>query len=133
MLRLKLLSVAVMLTVAVGCTQCDTCDDFPAPCYGGNCGPQAYAPAGPSVPVYPTGGETMAPMPMPGPAPAPMLAPAPAGAMPPPPASSSAFAPRTSASPASANPPGLPALPPATTETTPPAPPSLGDSGKPLL
>jgi hypothetical protein len=38
MLRLSALLVAAGLSfVAVGCAQCDTCDDFPAPCTGPNC------------------------------------------------------------------------------------------------
>jgi hypothetical protein len=42
MLRLSALLVAAGLSiVAVGCAQCDTCDDFPAPCNGPNC-PGAY-------------------------------------------------------------------------------------------
>lgn len=42
MLRFKFALLAVSLAAgAVGCAQCDTCDDFPAPCVGGRCGPQA--------------------------------------------------------------------------------------------
>ena len=41
-----LLLVAVALTAgAVGCTHCDTCDDFPTPCVGGNCGYSSSAPS----------------------------------------------------------------------------------------
>ncbi len=77
MLRLNLLLVAVALAaVQAGCTQCDTCDDFPTPCFGGNCGPRSYAP---TAPAYE----------------APMVMPpgAPATAAPVPPAGPSAFAP----------------------------------------
>ena len=43
--RISLLLVAVALVAgAVGCAHCDTCDDFPTPCVGGDCG---YAPSGP--------------------------------------------------------------------------------------
>lgn len=39
MLRLSLLLAAVACTIGTaGCTHCDTCDDFPIPCVGGNCG-----------------------------------------------------------------------------------------------
>ena len=39
MSRISLLLVAVAVSAgAVGCAQCDTCDDFPAPCVGPNCG-----------------------------------------------------------------------------------------------
>jgi hypothetical protein len=39
MSRLKAFLVAAGLAVgAVGCAHCDTCDDFPAPCTGPNCG-----------------------------------------------------------------------------------------------
>ena len=38
MLRFNLALLAVALTAAAaGCTQCDTCDDFPMPCAGGSC------------------------------------------------------------------------------------------------
>lgn len=33
-----LVLAASMAAVAVGCAHCDTCDDFPAPCTGPNCG-----------------------------------------------------------------------------------------------
>ncbi len=50
-----------------GCAQCDTCDDFPAPCVGPNCGMGAgynngpaptTAPAAPAAPAGPSLGET---------------------------------------------------------------------------
>lgn len=44
MLRISLLLVAVALTVSAGCTHCDTADDFPIPCVGGNCGQAAVTP-----------------------------------------------------------------------------------------
>ena len=50
-----LLVVAATAAGAVGCAHCDTCDDFPAPCNGGNCGGfQAFPTAGalPMGPVY---------------------------------------------------------------------------------
>ena len=38
MSRISLLLVAVAVAGGVvGCAQCDTCDDFPAPCTGPNC------------------------------------------------------------------------------------------------
>jgi hypothetical protein len=33
-----LLAAAALSAGALGCAQCDTCDDFPAPCTGPNCG-----------------------------------------------------------------------------------------------
>ena len=45
MLRFNLALLAAALTAcAAGCTQCDTCDDFPMPCAGGSCGVPAYPP-----------------------------------------------------------------------------------------
>jgi hypothetical protein len=45
MLRFNLALLAAALTaVTAGCTQCDTCDDFPTPCAGGSCGVPAYPP-----------------------------------------------------------------------------------------
>jgi hypothetical protein len=39
MSRISLLLVAAAVAAGVvGCAQCDTCDDFPAPCTGPNCG-----------------------------------------------------------------------------------------------
>ncbi len=39
MTRLSTMLLAGSLAlVAVGCTHCDTCDDFPTPCVGPNCG-----------------------------------------------------------------------------------------------
>jgi hypothetical protein len=49
MSRYTLLLLAGSLTAmagAVGCTHCDTCDDFPTPCSGPNCGLQGYVPYG---------------------------------------------------------------------------------------
>jgi hypothetical protein len=64
MLRLSALLVAAGLSiVAFGCAQCDTCDDFPAPCSGPNC-PGGYgmpSQAGPvtySAPPGATDGST---------------------------------------------------------------------------
>ncbi len=42
MTKFALLVVGVALAVASGCAQCDTCDDFPAPCVGPNCGQGGY-------------------------------------------------------------------------------------------
>ncbi len=95
MLRSNLaLLAALSLTVAlVGCTQCDTCDDFPLPCNGPNCGFQgapveygsygAAGPVGADVALAPPPGAVMAPvapvatmqpMPVAQPAPGPALA-----------------------------------------------------------
>jgi hypothetical protein len=54
MSRLSLLLGSAALAIAtVGCAHCDTCDDFPAPCTGPNCGAGLYgASAGPVM--YPT-------------------------------------------------------------------------------
>ena len=42
MSRISLMMVAVAVAAGVvGCAQCDTCDDFPAPCTGPNCGGNA--------------------------------------------------------------------------------------------
>ena len=46
MTRFALLVVGLALAGATGCAQCDTCDDFPAPCTGPNCGPNGYATTG---------------------------------------------------------------------------------------
>jgi hypothetical protein len=48
MLRLSRALAAVILAVvgATGCAQCDTCDDFPIPCAGGNCGFEGPPPPG---------------------------------------------------------------------------------------
>ncbi len=46
MTRFALLVVGLALAGATGCAQCDTCDDFPAPCTGPNCGQNGYATTG---------------------------------------------------------------------------------------
>jgi len=47
MVRRQLLVLVVAVSAgAIGCAHCDTCDDFPVPCSGANCG-------GPGVPVAP--------------------------------------------------------------------------------
>ena len=46
MTRFCLLLVGVALAAGSGCAQCDTCDDFPAPCTGPNCGQNMYATGG---------------------------------------------------------------------------------------
>ncbi|HEV3166124.1 MAG TPA: hypothetical protein VGZ22_19020 [Isosphaeraceae bacterium] len=43
MSRLSFLLVAVGLAAGAGCTQCDTCDDFPTPCNGPNCGYPSFS------------------------------------------------------------------------------------------
>ena len=46
MTRFALLVLGMALAGATGCAQCDTCDDFPAPCTGPNCGQNGYATGG---------------------------------------------------------------------------------------
>jgi hypothetical protein len=84
MLRFGLVLMAVALTAgALGCTHCDTCDDFPTPCVGFNCGyPGHPAPSGtytaPSMGVVgPPAPAEAAPAPAPAPAPSSTGAPAP--------------------------------------------------------
>jgi len=43
--RWLLAAAVAAMTWAVGCAHCDTCDDLPVPCAGGNCG-GSIAPAG---------------------------------------------------------------------------------------
>ena len=56
MSRISLMTVAAAVAAClVGCAQCDTCDDFPAPCTGPNCGQNQpgildYLPPGPGQP-----------------------------------------------------------------------------------
>ena len=38
MSRISLLVAVAVAAGVVGCAQCDTCDDFPVPCTGPNCG-----------------------------------------------------------------------------------------------
>ena len=38
MSRMNLLLAVAVAAGVVGCAQCDTCDDFPVPCIGPNCG-----------------------------------------------------------------------------------------------
>jgi hypothetical protein len=66
-----LLMVVVAATGLAGCAVCDTCDDFPGPCVGPNCGQggmqgQALPVMGTSTPPYST---PMAPNDSAGPAP----------------------------------------------------------------
>ena len=42
MTRYAFLAVGLALAAASGCAQCDTCDDFPAPCVGPNCGQNGF-------------------------------------------------------------------------------------------
>ena len=64
MSRISLLLVAAAVAAGVvGCAQCDTCDDFPAPCTGPNCGQNRpgildYLPPGQGQP-YGTGATPM--------------------------------------------------------------------------
>ncbi len=54
MSRFSALLVAAGLAAGtVGCAQCDTCDDFPAPCIGPNCGVGgAYGGSAPANATY---------------------------------------------------------------------------------
>ena len=67
MSRSSLLLVAAALAAGgFGCAHCDTCDDFPAPCTGPNCGFQGYPigaelPGGPIVPI-PAGPSDLVPV-----------------------------------------------------------------------
>ena len=74
MSRISLLVVAVAVAAGVvGCAQCDTCDDFPTPCIGPNCGQppgildlvgqQGSPVMGPSVPSAPSGYDSAGPGP----------------------------------------------------------------------
>ena len=68
MSKFRFLSAALTVAaLAIGCTHCDTCDDFPAPCLGGNCMGSAsgYAGAPPVGMNGPMNGNAGA---MPGPA-----------------------------------------------------------------
>lgn len=42
MMKYAIVAVGLALAAATGCAQCDTCDDFPAPCVGPNCGQNGY-------------------------------------------------------------------------------------------
>ncbi len=98
MSRTSLLLAAFTLTAGMtGCTHCDTCDDFPAPCTGPNCGFRggpiggAVVHTGPPVVVGPStpaevapgspsstpssSAPALAPVPAPDPTPAPESAP----------------------------------------------------------
>ena len=46
MTRFALLLLGLAIAGATGCAQCDTCDDFPAPCTGPNCGQGGYQTTG---------------------------------------------------------------------------------------
>jgi hypothetical protein len=95
MSRISLLLVAASVAAGVvGCAQCDTCDDFPAPCTGPNCGQNRagvldYMPPGPGQPAGSGAPPSSAPGGTPmndsaGPAPtAPASEPAPVPASPP--------------------------------------------------
>lgn len=81
MLRFGLVLMAVALAAGtVGCAQCDTCDDFPTPCIGTNCGFQGYpAPSGTyTTPTMTVVGPTIPAEAAPAPAPTPSTTGAPA-------------------------------------------------------
>ncbi len=90
MSRTSLLLAAFMLAAGMtGCTHCDTCDDFPTPCNGPNCGfrggpvggttVHAGPPvvAGPSAPAEAAPGAPSSTPPSSAPTQAPATAPAP--------------------------------------------------------
>ncbi len=60
MSRINLLVAVAVASAAVGCAQCDTCDDFPAPCIGPNCGQNSYTPPGYVAPTMGGGGAPTA-------------------------------------------------------------------------
>ncbi len=112
MMRHSPLLTAVALAIgSAGCTHCDTCDDFPIPCVGGNCGGVMASPA-------PTGGYTAVPGPVIVTQPSPMPTTAPVMA---PPVEEAPAAPNTNAKPIE-TPPATPSTPEAipTTPATPP-------------
>jgi hypothetical protein len=59
MLRINLLVAVAVAAGVVGCAQCDTCDDFPAPCTGPNCGQPYSVPAAMTDPAMTQGGPVM--------------------------------------------------------------------------
>jgi hypothetical protein len=69
MTRLNLVLAAAVAASVVGCAHCDTCDDFPAPCSGPDCGHHAAPPgfAAPTMtysapaPASPAGQPGLAP------------------------------------------------------------------------
>ncbi len=61
MLRISLLVAIGAMASAFGCAQCDTCDDFPAPCVGPNCGGNTYSPPGYLAPTMDQGAPTQGP------------------------------------------------------------------------
>ena len=64
MTRFALVVVGLAIAGATGCAQCDTCDDFPAPCVGPNCGQNGYDTAGfipPTQDGLPAGAARMTP------------------------------------------------------------------------
>ena len=133
---LWLAAVALAAVVTTGCTLCDTCDDFPVPCAGGNCGGAEVAPVYPGTYSIPPGTvTTTAVVPMPAAAPD-AAAPVPPSISPAPPAPVvtplPTTAPPTTVAPSAVKPlalppASLPAVPPAAVKpgaatTTPPAP-----------
>jgi hypothetical protein len=61
MSRIRLLMLIVAAAGFAGCAVCDTCDDFPVPCVGPNCGQPlnsgevgGYSPLAPARTVDPT-------------------------------------------------------------------------------
>ena len=62
MLRINLLVAVAVAAGVVGCAQCDTCDDFPAPCTGPNCGQPYSVPTAMTDPAMSQGGPVMGTM-----------------------------------------------------------------------
>jgi len=59
MFRIHLMVAVAVAAGVIGCAQCDTCDDFPTPCVGPNCG-QAYGvPGDVLAPTMGRGGPAM--------------------------------------------------------------------------
>lgn len=119
MVRISLSISAVALAVlASGCTLCDTCDDFPMPCAGGNCGvAMTSTPAiSPFLGSYTPIRTTAATQPVD------VAPPAPAGSVTPPGMSSAPPLPDEDPNPSSPDAPGVPAP----NITTPPPAPAPG-------
>lgn len=118
-LCLTVLSAALAAS-AIGCAHCQTCDDFPVPCTGPNCGHAGHGSYAP--PVFGAGPVVMpAGMPVPVPDMGPYLPPSQAGApTPPPPVSDTRVGENPDPAPADA--PGISTPPEIESQPTPPAP-----------
>lgn len=83
----NLMLAGLVASGIVGCAQCDTCDDFPVPCTGPNCG-HTHGPEAMPAPAMAYGAPTAAPVEAPQPAldPTDDVGPAPAVPAPTPPA-----------------------------------------------